>query len=195
MRKVAAAILLLVPSLAFAHHFMGGATPQTFMQGLLSGLGHPLIGVDHAAFIVGAGFALALARDGAWGIGALVIGALLGASVHLAGIGLPGSEMLVALSVLLIAVVVLLKRPVPLPALAAALALAGALHGYAYAESIFGAERAPLAAYLVGFTIIQACVCGGAFLLHRRLRAPVLAPVLGSAIGAVGLLFLAANLP
>ena len=193
MRKAAGAILLLLPGLAFAHHFMGGATPQTFMQGLLSGLGHPLIGVDHAAFVIGAGFALALCRDGQWGIAALLLGALVGAAVHLSGLAVPGSEALVAVSVILVAGVVVLKRPVPLTELAIALAVAGALHGYAYAESIFGAERAPLAAYLVGFTLIQAVVAGAAFLLHRQLRSPVLAPVLGSAIGAVGLLFFVAN--
>ena len=193
MKRAVALSLGLVPTLAFAHHFMGGATPLTFMQGLLSGLGHPLIGVDHAAFIIGAGFALALCRDGLWGIAALLLGALIGAALHLFGLAVPGSEALVAASVILVAGVVMLKRPVPLSELAIAVAIAGALHGYAYAESIFGAERAPLAAYLVGFTLIQAGVAGAAFLLHRKLRSPALAPALGSAIGAVGALFLAAS--
>ena len=193
MRKAAGAILLLLPGLAFAHHFMGGTTPQTFAQGLLSGLGHPLIDVDHAAFVVGAGFALALCRDGLWGIAALLLGTLIGAAFHLSGVTVPASETLVAVSVILVAGVVMLKRPVPLSELAIALAAAGALHGYAYAESVFGAERAPLAAYLVGFTLIQAGVAGAAFLLHRKLRSHALAPVLGSAIGAVGALFLAAS--
>jgi urease accessory protein len=193
MRKATFAILLLLPGFAFAHHFMGGATPQTFTQGLLSGLGHPLIGVDHAAFIIGAGFALGSVRDGLWGLGALIIGALLGAAIHLSGIAVPASEILVAVSVILVAAVVMLQRPVPLTELAIGLAVAGALHGYAYAESIFGAERAPLAAYLIGFTIIQACMAGAALLLQRKLRAPALRAVLGGAIGAVGALFLVAN--
>ena len=193
MRIAAFAILLLLPGFALAHHFMGGATPLTFMQGLLSGLGHPLIGVDHAAFIIGAGFALGSVKDGLWGLGALILGALLGAAIHLSGIALPASEILVAASVILIAALVVLQRPVPLTELAIGLALAGALHGYAYAETIFGAERAPLVAYLVGFTLIQACVAGAALLLHRKLRAPALRPVLGGAIGAVGLLFLVSN--
>ena len=34
-------------------------------------------------------------------------------------------------------------------------AFAGIFHGYAYAESIFGAEPTPLYAYLAGFAIIQ----------------------------------------
>ena len=50
---------------------MDGALPPTFMEGLLSGLGHPLIGVDHAAFIVATGFLLALLKDGLGGVLAL----------------------------------------------------------------------------------------------------------------------------
>ena len=40
---------------AHAHHMLGGRTPVTFMQGLLSGLGHPVIGIDHLAFVVAMG--------------------------------------------------------------------------------------------------------------------------------------------
>ena len=46
-------IALITP--AFAHHPMGGATPSTFTEGLLSGLGHPIIGLDHLAFVIGVG--------------------------------------------------------------------------------------------------------------------------------------------
>ena len=42
---------------AHAHHVMGGQTPATFVQGLLSGFGHPIIGIDHLAFIVAMGVA------------------------------------------------------------------------------------------------------------------------------------------
>jgi urease accessory protein len=34
---------------------MGGEVPVTVWQGLLSGLGHPIIGIGHFAFIVGVG--------------------------------------------------------------------------------------------------------------------------------------------
>src|SRR6267154_4135416 len=86
----------------WAHHFMGGGVPATFAQGLLSGLGHPVIGLDHAAFIIAAGFFLASFEGGMWGILALIVGTLLGAALHLAGAGLPGADIGVALSVILI---------------------------------------------------------------------------------------------
>jgi urease accessory protein len=192
MPRIFIALLLpLVPSVALGHHFMDGALPKTFAQGLLSGVGHPLIGLDHAAFIVGAGFALACVPRGLWGVVALIGGSLAGAALHLAGISLPGGEIGVALSVILVAAILVSRRRVPLSWLACGAALAGILHGHAYAESIFGAEAAPLAAYLIGFSLIQFGVAAASFALHRRLQAVrPLSPALGVAIGAVGIVFL-----
>ena len=51
----AALVLTAVP--ASAHHIMGGEMPSTFGQGLLSGLGHPVIGPDHLAFLIAVGVA------------------------------------------------------------------------------------------------------------------------------------------
>jgi len=200
MRKTsivaATAALVALPCPSWAHHFMDGGLPQTFAQGLLSGLGHPVIGPDHAAFIVAAGFLLALIDGGMWGVLALIVGSLLGAALHLTGFGLPGGEVGVALSVVLIGALVMTRRRVALSRLSGGLALAGTLHGYAYAETIFGAEAAPLTAYLIGFSLVQLGVAAAAFLAHRRLIAAREAwtkPVssgLGAAVGAIGIAFL-----
>jgi len=178
---------------------MEGGLPATFVEGLLSGLGHPLIGLDHAAFIVAAGFLLALVKGGMRGILALVAGALVGAVLHLAGVGLPGGEIGVALSVMLVGGLVMARRQFPLAVLAGGLAIAGALHGHAYAEAIFGAEPAPLGAYLAGFSIIQSCVAGAAFFVHRWLIAGRqawarrISTALGAVAGTVGIVFLGLN--
>jgi len=194
---VAAAALALLPRIAWAHHFMGGGLPQTFV---LSGLGHPVIGLDHAAFIVAAGFFLATVEGGMWGVLALIVGALLGAALHLAGAGLPGAEIGVALSVILIGGLVAARRRVGLTWLAGGLALAGALHGYAYAESVFGAEATPLVAYLVGFSAIQLGIATAAFLIHRRLIATreawarLASSGVGAAVGTIGAVLLVINI-
>ena len=196
----AAAALAVLPRIAWAHHFMGGGLPETFAQGFLSGLGHPVIGLDHAAFILAAGFFLALAKDGMWGILALIGGSLIGAGLHLTRFALPGSEVGVALSVILIGGAVMARRGVRLTWLAGGLALAGILHGYAYAESIFGAEATPLVAYLFGFSVVQLGISAAAFLIHRRLIATREAwakPVssgFGAAVGATGVVFLLINI-
>ena len=59
------AMLVLSVTPAFAHHVMGGRTPATFAEGILSGLGHPIIGVDHFAAVVAVG-CLAAAHRAAW---------------------------------------------------------------------------------------------------------------------------------
>jgi len=174
--------------------------PQTFVQGLLSGLGHPLIGVDHAAFIIASGFFLALMEGGMVGVLVLIGGTLAGAALHLMGIDIPAGEIGVALSVVLIGALVMARRRIELTWLALGLAVAGVLHGHAYAESIFGAEATPLGAYLLGFSLIQFAVAAAAFWFHRRLiaaREAWVKPVsvgLGAAVGAIGIAFLAVNI-
>ena len=193
----ALAALLLLPRLAWAHHFMGEQLPQTFTQGFLSGLGHPVIGVDHAAFIIAAGFLLAPIGRGMWGVLALILGSLLGAALHLAGFSLPAGEVAVALSVILAGGLVMSGRAGPLSWLAGGLALAGLLHGHAYAESIFGAEPTPLIAYLAGFCLVQLGIATVALHMQRHLaatRARPVASALGAAAGAIGVLFLAGSL-
>src|SRR5258708_39001607 len=44
--------IFLLADPALAHHVMGGRLPVTFADGLLSGLGHPIIGLDHFAAVV-----------------------------------------------------------------------------------------------------------------------------------------------
>jgi urease accessory protein len=198
-RALSAAALAALPAAAWAHHFMDDALPGTFVEGLLSGLGHPLIGADHAAFIIASGFFLALVDRGLVGIVALIGGALTGAAMHLAGMDVPGGEVGVALSVILIGALLVARRRIELTWMIAGLAVAGVLHGHAYAETIFGAEAAPLGAYLLGFSLIQLAVAAAAFWTHRRIIAareawakPV-AVGLGTVVGAVGVAFLFAN--
>jgi urease accessory protein len=202
-RRVALSVAIaaaLAGTPAWSHHFMDNALPGTFAEGLLSGLGHPLIGLDHAAFIVATGFFLARVKGGLWGVATLIAGSLVGAAAHLNGVDIAGGEIGVALSVMAVGILLMLSRWRIEPAwLGAGLALAGALHGHAYAEAIFGAEATPLGAYLIGFSCTQVGVAAAAFYAHRRLLAarrswanPV-GSVLGAAAGAVGAVFLALN--
>ncbi len=57
-----ATLALLAPATAFAHHGMDGETPATLTQGLVSGLAHPVIGLDHLAFVLA--LAWLLSRQG-----------------------------------------------------------------------------------------------------------------------------------
>jgi urease accessory protein len=179
---------------AQAHHMMGGRTPSSFLEGLLSGLGHPVIGLDHLAFIVAMGVAVGVAGLNL-AIPALFIAAsAIGVALHVNGVTLPGAEILVAVSVLTVGAMIAgrSKQSLAQPWVWAALfVLAGLIHGYAFGESIYGAEASPLVAYLVGLIIVQAAVATAVALLARRSNASALEPRLaGAAIAGIGIAIL-----
>ena len=196
------AVILAVPlSLAafpaLAHHMMGGRTPSTFMEGLLSGLGHPVIGLDHLAFLVAIGVAV-----GVFGLNlllpvAFIVAMALGVLLHVNGAGLPGAELVVAASVLVAGGLLAWGRPLPVAAWGALFAVAGLFHGYSLGESIYGADRSALGAYLLGLVVIQSVLAVGVALLVRHYggRLTSVAPrIAGALILAVGVVVLAGNL-
>lgn len=197
-------LILLSPfwlmSSAAAHHPSGGQTPDTLLSGVLSGLGHPVIGLDHLTFVIASGLVAIGLR---WGIlipiGFLVT-ALIGTGLHLMGQNMPQLEMAIASSVILFGLILgLRKRDVSrLPAfentaiVGALAAIAGLFHGYAYGEAIIGAEMTPLLAYLTGFTLMQGSLALFAYFMGKALFSlwTPLVQYFGFAIGAIGLVFL-----
>lgn len=152
--------IITAPS-ALAHHPMGGVTPSTFTEGLLSGLGHPIIGLDHFAFVIGVGL-MALMLGHRFTLPLAFIGATIaGVAVHLAAISLPAVETVIALSVLLIGALAVRGTRLPLVLSAAFFAVAGLFHGFAYGEAVFGAETTPVLAYFLGFAAIQYAIALG----------------------------------
>lgn len=158
----AAALASTFATSALAHHPMGGATPSTWTEGLLSGIGHPIIGVDHLAFVIAVGIAAALAGSRFLSPLAFVIATLAGTALHLAAVNLPAVELMIALSLVVLGAVVFLGKKMPVVALSGIFAIAGLFHGFAYGEAIFGAEATPLFAYLAGFGLTQYAIAVGA---------------------------------
>ncbi len=153
---------------AQAHHPLGGKTPSNFIEGLLSGFGHPIIGLDHFAFVIAIGL-LALLTSGR-GILlpiAFSLATALGTVIHLSSIDLPLPELIIAISVLTIGLALTSNRQFNLFFLIILGAIAGLFHGYAYGEAIFGAETTPLVAYLLGFAGIQILISAIAFYLGK----------------------------
>ena len=164
---------LLLPAPAFSHHLTGGETPLTFGQGFSSGLAHPVIGFDHFLFLLIAGvLAYSFKSPLRYALPVLfVVSALAGTSLHLVGFNLSGVEILIALSVILGGGMVLLRRRMSVLAASVFFVLAGTFHGYAYAESIVGAQSAPLLAYLAGLALIQGAVVTGIVTGRAKLNA------------------------
>lgn len=192
VKAVATSVALAASTTAvLAHHPMGGATPATFGEGLLSGLGHPIIGLDHFAAVIAVGCLAALHRSGAASVLGYVLATIVGAAIHLRGIGLPGDELLVAISLLVLGALLVWRQPTYAFVTVTLFVLTGLVHGYVLGESIVGAEPAPLASYFLGLALIQSMVGVGALIAARRLVAPtqgrpLLLRVAGAAVAVVG---------
>ncbi|HHP7232939.1 MAG TPA: HupE/UreJ family protein [Xenococcaceae cyanobacterium] len=176
INSLACLSLVLVISLIFAtpsvlaHHPLDGAVPRNFWEGFMSGLAHPIIGLDHFAFVVAVGLLAVLADK----FGLIIpvsfgVTTALGTLIHLAKISLPIPELIIAISVLIIGIVLTSEKRINFGLIIAISAIAGIFHGYAYGESIVGAEMTPLGAYLFGFVIIQLIVSAIAFFLGSLL--------------------------
>jgi urease accessory protein len=155
---IVALVLLLSVDPALAHHAMGGATPTTFWHGLLSGLGHPIIGLDHLAAIVAVGCLAATQPKGALLAAGYVIATVIGAAAHIGEATVPNAEIFVALSVVALGLVVFRKQPLRRDLAFALFAAAGLINGYALGEAIAGAERTPILAYFIGLAAIQVAI-------------------------------------
>ena len=89
--------LVLSANSAFAHHIMGGRTPATFGEGMLSGLGHPIIGLDHFAAVVAVGCIAAMHSAGAALVVAFIVSMMAGVALQFNCATVPAAEILVAL--------------------------------------------------------------------------------------------------
>ena len=191
----AALVVLLIAVPAYAHHPMGGVIPSTLVEGLLSGIGHPIIGIDHLVFVIGIGLAASFLSRGLAMPGFFVGATLLGTGIHLMAFSLPFVEVVISASVLLLGVMIFIKRSQPLAIWASLFVVTGIFHGYAYGEAIIGAEATPLVSYLAGFAIIQYLIAGAAFLIAVKAQdvveaKPVGTRLAGSFVAGVGFVFL-----
>jgi urease accessory protein len=152
-----------------AHHPFGGDAPVNIFEGFLSGIGHPVIGLDHLAFVITAGL-LATTFNRGWFIPIVfVLASLTGTIIHLLNFNLPMTEFLISLSVLGFGLLLAMKDSLPEAAVIVLAGMAGLFHGYAYGESVIGAGMPSLIAYLIGFSTIQMVISGGVYLVAKKL--------------------------
>lgn len=125
---IALAIMVLSPTLAFAHTGVGDAV------GFAHGFGHPLGGLDHVLAMVAVGvLAAVLGGRALWLVPLSFLAVMvLGFGVGLTQVNLPFVELGIALSSVVIGIAATLRRRLPV---AAAMALVGTFavfHGYAH---------------------------------------------------------------
>jgi len=176
--------VLAIPGLAHAH------PGHENMSGLVSGLGHPLFGLDHLLAMLAVGFwGAQLGGKARWLLPVLFVGVMLaGGSLAMLGLSVPAVEPGIIASVVVLGLFLLWARQVPLAVSAALVSVFALFHGVAH-----GAEM-PLEAsamtYALGFAVATAGLhllglLAGAWLQQRSW--PVVSRVMGAVIGAVGL--------
>ena len=186
-------VLLLGAGPALAHHPLAGLPMETGMQGVLSGLAHPVLGFDHLFFVLAAGVAAMLAGQPLRGPLAYVGAMLAGCALALSGYGLPLVEGVIALSLLVLGGLILSGRALTPVVILPVIAGFGLFHGAAFATGIAGAEGGAagpvFAGYLLGLGVMQyALALGAGFLAARAGGIGALRPRLtGAMVAGVGL--------
>lgn len=147
--------VVLAATPGWAHHPFEGVEPQDFnlVQGLVSGLGHPLLGTDHLVFLL-AIVVMTVLTTRRWVLPLLASGlAGSGLAVLVVATPEPGLGLALELVVSLSLVAAGLVHGGWLPAWVL-LPLMG-VHGFLLGEPMIGAESTPLAAYGLGLLLSQ----------------------------------------
>jgi urease accessory protein len=138
-------MISLTPTLAHTAGGIGG--------GLGAGFTHPLVGLDHLLAMVSVG--IWGAQLGAPAIWVLPIGFPLimavGGAAGVLGVPLPGTELVIAFSVLVLGVMVTRAERLPLAAALAIVAVFAFAHGHAHGAELPASANA--LAFSVGFVI------------------------------------------
>ena len=180
------ALLLAAGSSVFAH--TGSAA-----GGFSGGFAHPLFGPDHVVAMVAVGLWGAFLGPPAIWVLPIVFPLVMAAGgvIGILGLPLPGVEVAIALSAIVLGLMVALAAAPPLPIAAALVGIFAIFHGYAH-----GAELPPGAdavAYSAGFVVATGLLhlTGIAFgLLARWPAGRIAVRAAGGAIALAGLAFL-----
>lgn len=182
-----ATALLLSPALAVAH-------PGHDHAGIMSGLAHPVFGLDHLLAMLAVGLWAAQQTGTArWALPLTFVATmLLGGLLGFAGIEMPLMETGIAGSVLALGLLVALAVRPPLAVAAGLTALFAASHGVAH-----GLELPALSSpwgYAAGFVAATAALHGAGYVVARSLPqvAAPLVRIAGAASALAGAWLLAA---
>ncbi|MCA0872692.1 HupE/UreJ family protein [Seohaeicola saemankumensis] len=172
MKRILSVALLGLGSPAWAHHPLAGQPMETLGHGLLSGLGHPVLGFDHLFFVLAMGLAARLAGVPLRGPLHYVVAMLAGCAALYTGWELPLREAMIALSLLVVGGVLASGRAMSPAGLGLMFGLFGLFHGAGFGTSIAaqegGVSGAVLAGYLIGLGIVQyGLAIGAGFVVAR----------------------------
>jgi urease accessory protein len=187
MALLVAAALLVFPDHAWAHEGSGQAA------GLLSGLYHPISGLDHVLAMIAVGlWGAQLSAPAIWVLPVtfpmvMAFGGMLG----LMGVPIPGIEAGIALSALLLGGMVLLEARPPLQVAALLVGLFAVFHGHAHGTELVAGHSAIF--YSLGFVISTGTLHAAGIsvgVLHRWPKGRLALRAMGAGVALAGVVFL-----
>lgn len=181
------ALLALAPALARAHQEAGQAV------GFLSGLAHPVSGLDHVLAMVAVGlWGAVLGPPAIWVLPvAFPVVMALGGLLGLLGIPVPGVEIGIALSAIVLGAMVLAESRPTLWLAAAVVAFFAIFHGHAHGQELPEGTSALL--YSLGFVVATGLLHAVGILLgeaHRWSAGRQAVRAAGGGVALAGLFFL-----
>jgi urease accessory protein len=159
----------------------------------LSGLKHPISGLDHVVAMIAVGlWGAQLGAPGIWVLPVafpmvMAVGGMLG----LLGVPLPGMEIGIAASAILLGAAVMMELRPPLGLAAALVGFFAIFHGYAHGSELPAGESGLL--YSIGFVMATGCLHAAGIsigLVHRWNWGQRAVRVAGAAIALVGMFFM-----
>jgi urease accessory protein len=185
--RVALLALLVAPAIALAHEEAGQAA------GFVSGLLHPVSGVDHVVAMIAVGlWGAVLGPPAIWVLPvAFPLVMALGGLMGLLGVPLPAVEIGIALSAIVLGVMVLAEVRPSLWMAAVIVAFFAIFHGHAHGRELPEGTSALL--YSLGFVVATGLLHAVGILLgvaHRWAAGRHLVRAAGGGVALAGLFFL-----
>lgn len=187
LARAASLVLAVVPVAALAHEEAGQAA------GFLAGLAHPVSGLDHVLAMIAVGlWGAVLGLPAIWVLPVafplvMAVGGLMG----LLGFPLPGVEVGIAVSAIVLGTMVLAEVRPPLWLAAAMVAFFAVFHGHAHGRELPEGTSALL--YSLGFVVATGVLHAVGILIgvaHRWAAGRQIVRVAGGAVALAGLFFL-----
>ena len=186
--------MLIVPCVAvaaslpvLAHDEQGQAI------GFLAGLAHPISGLDHVLAMIAVGvWGAQLGMPALWILPVIFPMVMaLGGMLALLGVAIPGVEIGIAASALLLGAMVLLEARPPLGVAAAMVGVFAVFHGHAHGTELPAGASGLL--YSIGFVVATGCLHGAGIAigtLHRFARGRLALRAAGALVAIAGFWFL-----
>lgn len=177
-------LMLVCSSVAHAHDCYQS-------NGFMSGLWHPVLGLDHLLAMLGVGMvSTQMGGRAIWTVPlAFVVGMLVGGILGMMGTNLPLVEYGIVLSVVIIGVVLAVARKIPVEICMTAVVFFAIFHGHAHGVEMPSAEKPVLFAtgFVLGTSLIHIVGIFIAMILEALPKGPVLLRFSGLAMVGYGL--------